>query len=56
MEGKDIVAAFKAWLKSEDGKTCMSGEAKGHYLRNRLEVAFQAGIEAAEAPAENSEK
>jgi hypothetical protein len=48
MDGKEIVARWKAWCATPEGAKCLGGVAEGKYLRNRLELAFHAGIEAAE--------
>lgn len=37
------------WLDSHDGRSCQSGSAEGQYLRNRLELAFLAGVAAGRA-------
>lgn len=36
------------WMLSEEGRTCRTGQPSGHYLDNRLERAFLAGVKAAE--------
>jgi hypothetical protein len=38
-----------AWLESEEAKRCMAGPSDGVHLRNRLELAFAAGWNAATA-------
>lgn len=39
-----VTVAFETWLKSDNGKICLSGKCDGIYLRNRLEAAFLAGV------------
>lgn len=36
------------WMLSEEGRRCRTGEASGHFLDNRLQLAFIAGAKAAE--------
>ena len=43
-----LAKARDEWLESQDGKDCCDGEARGQYLRNRLEAAFIAGWTAKE--------
>lgn len=38
-----LAKARDAWLESEEGKRCCNGNASGHFLQNRLELAFVAG-------------
>lgn len=47
--------AWDRWLFSPDGKRGTAGSAQGEYLRNRLFLAFLAGIEAAESNAADGE-
>lgn len=42
-----LAKARDKWLESEEGKRCCEGRTEGQYLRNRLELAFIAGWEAA---------
>lgn len=57
MNGKQLSVAWKAWLASPEGVRCsdMIGlslrPADRKYLLNRLELAFQAGVRAAESEA-----
>lgn len=44
--GQLIAASRDSWFKSFDGEHCQGGIASGVYLRNRLEKAFLAGVEA----------
>lgn len=44
--GQLTAEARDAWFKSPEGEQCQSGVAEGVYLRNRLESAFLAGVEA----------
>lgn len=37
-----------AWFDSKEGQRCVGGSPSGEYLKNRLEVAFMAGVRAAE--------
>lgn len=48
MSDTEFAKAWKAWLKSEDGKGCSDGVTTGQYLENRLWRAFTAGWMAAE--------
>lgn len=55
IEGRLIVKAWKAWKDSGDGRTALSpytlsvnSTLSHEYLENRLELAFQAGVKAAE--------
>lgn len=42
-----LTAALADWLASEEARPYLAGQASGEHLRNRLEVAFIAGYEAA---------
>lgn len=44
--GRTMAKQRDLWLSSEDGLKCSMGSTEGQYLRNRLERAFLAGIEA----------
>lgn len=50
MDGTKIVAAWKEWLDSEEGRKASDPTTIGapatfrQYLENRLERAFQAGV------------
>lgn len=46
-EGTAVSEQWQLWLNSDEGKRMSSGAAIGTYLENRLERAFQAGMEAA---------
>lgn len=54
MEGKQIIQEWTAWIESDEGRIAANShtlpptEAANTYLRNRLELAFQAGVRAAE--------
>jgi hypothetical protein len=37
------VKAWRKWVDSEEGISCMAEGARGQYLENRLLRAFQAG-------------
>lgn len=42
-----IQKQWDAWLRSRDGKECQYGVTFGEQLRERLALAFRAGIKAA---------
>ncbi len=44
--GQLIAASRDAWFNSFEGELCLEASAGGVYLRNRLERAFLAGVEA----------
>lgn len=44
--GREMAKQRDLWFSSEEGGRCVKGDAEGQYLRNRLELAFLAGIEA----------
>lgn len=54
MKGEQIVREWLVWIASDEGRvaanphTLPPTEAANVYLRNRLELAFQAGVRAAE--------
>lgn len=48
MKGQEISQAWQDWRDSAEGQKASNGVTSGVYLLNRLEVAFQAGIKAAE--------
>jgi hypothetical protein len=54
MEGPEMVKAWKHWLDGAEGKKCADSNTIGtgprwrRYLENRLQMAFYAGIEAAD--------
>lgn len=48
MNGQTIAKLRDKFLNSPDGVRCTSGTADGQYLRNRIELAYIAGINAAE--------
>ena len=58
MEGKEMVEEWKRWLDSAEGKKCADPNTIGNgprwrqYLANRLQMAFYAGIEAADERSE----
>ena len=54
MDGQIIAKARDKFFNSPEGKRCLQGRASGTYLRNRIERAFIAGIETAEAVTENT--
>lgn len=42
----DIAKARDNWLESAEGKRCLDGADSGEYLRNRLDRAYLAGVDA----------
>ncbi len=49
MDPNLITASWEDWLKSDEGKRCMSDGAVGEYLKNRLWAAFMAGVAVGQA-------
>ncbi len=47
LDGQKIVCEWQDWLASDEGKKCWASQASGVYLQNRLNMAFNAGMEAA---------
>ena len=39
--------ALDKFLQSKKGEACLKGQAVGEYLKNRIIIAFEAGVEAA---------
>jgi hypothetical protein len=48
IDGRDLAKARDEWLASDEGKSCCDGWTGGQYLSNRLQLAFIAGVKAAE--------
>lgn len=48
MDGRLLAQARDAWFDSDEGRRCLAGEPFGEYLKNRLELAFIAGVNAAQ--------
>ena len=48
MDGQKISKARDTWFDGPEGQRCTKGSASEQYLKNRLERAFIAGVDAAE--------